>query len=74
MRWFQRRRTKKRRPSPTSTILLNVIGGARVDVEEARIVESERLPVKPLTLDEAVETLDAVAAASWYFAMRKPSG
>ena len=61
VRWFQRRRAKKRRPSPTSTILLNVIGGPGVDLEEARIVESERLPVKPLTLEEAVESLDAAS-------------
>ncbi|HVA00779.1 MAG TPA: ribosome-associated translation inhibitor RaiA [Terriglobia bacterium] len=61
VRWFQRRRAKKRRPSPTSSILLNIIGGARVDLEETRIVESERLPVKPLTLEEAVESLDAAS-------------
>jgi ribosome hibernation promoting factor len=62
VRWFKRRRTKKRRPSPTSTILLNIIGGSAVDFEKPRIVESERLPVKPLTLDEAVEALGATAS------------
>jgi putative sigma-54 modulation protein len=62
VRWFQRRRTKKRRPSPTSTILLNVIGGARVEPDGPKIVESERLPVKPLTLEEAVESLAFVSS------------
>ncbi|MCL5006370.1 MAG: ribosome-associated translation inhibitor RaiA [Acidobacteria bacterium] len=62
VRWFQRRRTKKRRPKPTSAILVNVIGSSRVDHEEARVVESERVPVKPLTLDEAIEALDASAS------------
>ncbi len=62
VRCFERRRTKKRRPKPTATILLNIIGGVPVDHDEPRIVESERLPVKPLTLDEAVETLKAAAS------------
>jgi putative sigma-54 modulation protein len=62
VRWFQRRRAKKRRPSPTSTILLNIIGSSRLDLEKPRIVESERLPVKPLTIDEAIDSLDAAAS------------
>ncbi|HUZ45602.1 MAG TPA: ribosome-associated translation inhibitor RaiA [Terriglobia bacterium] len=62
VRWFERRRTKKRRPSPTSTILMNVIGDSKVSLGNPRIVESERLPVKPLTLDEAIEALDAAAS------------
>lgn len=61
VRWFQRRRARKRRPSPTSTILLNIIGGTGADLEERQIVEVERLPVKPLTLEEAVESLDATS-------------
>ena len=62
VRWFQRRRTKKRRPAPTSTILLNIIGSTQVDLETPRIVESERLPVKPLTIDEAIDALEAAAS------------
>lgn len=62
VRWLKRRRTIKRRPSPTSTVLLNVIGGPQSDLGKPKIVESERLPVKPLTVDEAVETLETVAS------------
>ncbi len=62
VRWFERRRTKKRRPSPTSTILLNVIGGPGAEPAQAQIVQSERLPVKPLTLEEAVESLSSVGS------------
>ena len=84
VRWFERRRTKKRRPSPTSTILLNIIGGSAVDLEKPRIVESERIPVKLMTLDEAIEALDAAASGVVVFrnaetervnvAYRRPDG
>jgi ribosome hibernation promoting factor len=60
VRWSKRRRTKKRRPKPTSTILLNIIGGSRVDHGQHQIIESERLPVKPLTLEEAIESVDTL--------------
>ncbi len=59
LRRLERRRTKKRRPKPTSNILLNVFQSSRVDHEERVPIESERLPVKPMTLDEAIESLAA---------------
>jgi putative sigma-54 modulation protein len=58
VRLLERRRTRKRRPNPTAAVLLNVLGVARVDHEERRVIETERVPLKPMTVEEAVETLD----------------
>jgi len=55
-----RKRTKKRRPKPTSSILLNVFTSSQVDHEERLVIETERLPVKPLTIEEAIESLDTM--------------
>ena len=57
-----RRLTKKRRPKPTSNILLNVFQSSRVDHDERVAIESERLPVKPMTIDEAIESLRLVSS------------
>jgi len=58
VRLVERRRTRKRRPKPTSAVLLNVLSQAPLDHEERRIVLSERVPLKPMTVGEAVEALD----------------
>jgi len=58
VRLMERRRTRKRRPKPTSVVLLNVLGAGRVDHEERRVVESERVPLKPMSVDEAIDALD----------------
>lgn len=58
VRLLERRRTRKRRPRPTSAILLNILGTERVDHEEHRVLETERIPIKPLTVEEAIEALD----------------
>ncbi|MEJ2009321.1 MAG: ribosome-associated translation inhibitor RaiA [Acidobacteriota bacterium] len=55
-----RKRTKKRRPKPTSNILLNVFTSNQVDHEERLVIESERLPIKPLTIEEAIESVYAM--------------
>jgi ribosome hibernation promoting factor len=60
VRRLARRRAKKRRPKPTSNITLNVFQSSRADHEERVAIESERLPVKPMTLEEAIESLSAV--------------
>lgn len=60
LRRLQRRRTKKRRPKPTSKITLNVFRSSRVDHEERIAIESEHLPVKPMTVEEAIESLGAI--------------
>jgi ribosome hibernation promoting factor len=62
VRWFERRRTQKRRPKPTAAILVNILGAPRIDHEASRIVETERMPVKPMTLEEAIEALNAAAS------------
>jgi len=60
VRHFARQRTRKRRPNPTSNILLNVFQSSRVDHEERVVIETERFPVKPMTLEDAIESLGAV--------------
>lgn len=59
VRLLARRRAKKRRPKPTAAILLNILGTEHVDHEEHRVLERERIPIKPLTMDDAIESLDA---------------
>ncbi len=58
VRLLERRRTRKRRPKPTSAILLNVLGAERTNHEERRVLETERIPIKPLAIEEAVEAMD----------------
>jgi putative sigma-54 modulation protein len=58
VRLLERRRTRKRRPSPASAILLNVLGSRRVDHEDHRVLESERIPIKPMSVEDAIEALD----------------
>ncbi len=60
VRRLARKRTRKRRPKPISNITLNVFQSSRTDPEERVAIESERLPVKPMTLQEAVESLQIV--------------
>lgn len=60
VRRLDRRRTKKRRPNPTTNILLNVFQSNGVDHEERLAIETERLPVKPMTLEEALQSLEKV--------------
>ncbi len=58
VRLMERRRTRKRRPKPTSAVLLNVLGPGRVDHDDHRIVETERVPLKPMSVEEAIDALD----------------
>ena len=58
VRLIERRRTSKRRPKPTAAVLLNVLETEQVDHDEHRIVQSERVPLKPMSLDEAIDALD----------------
>jgi putative sigma-54 modulation protein len=57
LRLMEKKRSRKRRPDPTSAILLNVLG-AGTDHEERRILKTERMAIKPLTVEEAIEALD----------------
>ena len=59
VRLMARRRTRKRRPKPASAVLLNVLGVERVDHEEHRVLETERFPIKPMSVEEAIESMDS---------------
>lgn len=66
-RVIERRRTKKRRPKPTSAVVLNVLGAAPTDREEHRIVHSEHIPLKPMSIEEAIDSLDRSRAGAVVF-------
>ncbi len=57
---FEKKRTRKRRPKPTSAVLLNVLGAPGGDHEERAVLETERIPIKPLSVDEALDSPDFV--------------
>ena len=59
MRFLERRRTVKRRPKPATTVVLSALGTERVDHQEHRVLQTERLPIKPMSVVEAIEALDA---------------
>lgn len=67
VRLLQRRRTTKRRPKPTTAVLLNDLGMVPVDHDENRIVHSERLPLKPMSIEEAIDALDRSRAGAVVF-------
>jgi putative sigma-54 modulation protein len=67
VRLLERRRTTKRRPKPTAVVLLNVLGTTAVDRDEHRIVHSERVPLKPMSVEEAVDALDRSRAGAVVF-------
>lgn len=60
VRLLGRRRERKRRPKPATAVLLNVLRSQRVDHEEHQIVRTERFPIKPMSVEEAIATLDSV--------------
>jgi len=59
VRLLGRRRERKRRPKPATAVLLNVLGVQRVDHEEYHVLETERSPIKPMSVEEAIESLDS---------------
>ncbi|MGH9325849.1 MAG: ribosome hibernation-promoting factor, HPF/YfiA family [Terriglobia bacterium] len=58
VRLLQRRWTRKHRPGPTSAIRMNVMTEEREPDENRRIIATESIPIKPLSLDEAIESLE----------------
>lgn len=58
VRFLERRRTRKRRPKPTAAVLMNVLAPANGGLEERQILETERIPLKYLTVQEAVAGAD----------------
>jgi len=67
VRLLERRRTTKRRPKPTAAVLLNVVGTGAVERDEHRVVHSERVPLKPMSLEEAIDALDRSRAGAVVF-------
>ncbi len=59
VRLLGRRRERKRRPKPASAVLLNVLRSRHDDEEGDRVIEKDRVPIKPMTVDEAIDSLDA---------------
>ncbi|MGH9400930.1 MAG: ribosome hibernation-promoting factor, HPF/YfiA family [Terriglobia bacterium] len=59
VRLLQRRWTRKRRPGPTSAVTLNVMRREQSAGEDHAAVATERIPIKPLSVDEAIATLEA---------------
>jgi putative sigma-54 modulation protein len=58
VRLLERRRTRKRRPKPTSTVVLNVLGQEHLEHEARPTLEAERVPIKPMSIEEAISALD----------------
>jgi putative sigma-54 modulation protein len=67
VRLLERRRTRKRRPKPTTTVVLNVLGPSRLEHEERRTIEAEHVPIKPMTVEEAIAALDESRAGAVVF-------
>jgi putative sigma-54 modulation protein len=67
VRLLERRRTRKRRPKPTTTVVLNVLGLEGVDREERRTIEAEHVPIKPMSVEEAIAALDQSRAGAVVF-------
>jgi putative sigma-54 modulation protein len=62
VRLMERRRTRKRRPKQATAILLNVLRPERLDHEDHRLLERERIAIKPMTVEEAIDALDGTRA------------
>ncbi len=58
LRFFEKRRSQKRRHRPSSSIRLNVLARARTDHHSRQVLKSEQIPIEPLTVEEAVVTDD----------------
>jgi putative sigma-54 modulation protein len=67
VRLRERKLTRKRRPKPTTTVVLNVLGTAAIEVEERRTIQTERVPIKPMTVGEAIAALDQSKAGAVVF-------
>jgi putative sigma-54 modulation protein len=67
VRLLERTRTRKRRPKPTTTVVLNVLGLERMDHEERRTIEAEHVPIKPMSIEEAIAALDQSRAGAVVF-------
>jgi len=60
VRLVKKRSSRKRRPRPAATVLLNILRSGVTDQEERQILETERIAIKSLTTEEAVSALDSM--------------
>jgi putative sigma-54 modulation protein len=67
VRLRERKLTRKRRPKPTTTVVLNVLGTSVIEPEERRSIQTERVPIKPMSVDEAIAALDQSKAGAVVF-------
>lgn len=67
VRFLDRRRTRKRRPKPASAVVVNVLGAQSVDHDDHRVMETERSPIKPMSVEDAIEALDQSRAGAIVF-------
>jgi len=67
IRLRERKLTRKRRPRPTTTVVLNVLGTAAIEPEEHRTIQTERVPIKPMSVEEAIAALDQSKAGAVVF-------
>ena len=67
VRLRERKITRKRRPKPTTTVVLNVLGTAAPEPEDRRSIETERVPIKPMSVGEAIAALDQSKAGAVVF-------
>jgi putative sigma-54 modulation protein len=59
VRLLQGRWTKKRRPGPTAAVRLNVMQPSWDHLEPRAVIKTERVAIKPLSMEEAIESLEA---------------
>lgn len=57
VRLLQRRWTVKRKHLPTSAVTVDVLMGERKSDENRAVIATETVPIKPLSIEEAIETL-----------------
>jgi putative sigma-54 modulation protein len=62
VRLLEKKRTRKRRPKPTQAVRLNVLAGDRSNHVDRAVVVTERIPIKPLTIDEAIDDLESASS------------
>jgi putative sigma-54 modulation protein len=67
VRLRERKLTRKRRPKPATSVVLNVLGPSLIEQEEHRTIQTERVPIKPMSVDEAIAALDQSRAGAVVF-------
>jgi putative sigma-54 modulation protein len=58
VRLLQRHWTKKRKPGAIQTVMFNVMAPERDRDDRRELLTTERVPIKPLSIEEAIEALE----------------